>query len=255
MISDEDVKQLFENVNKLLLEHIDPDKTLHTQFFRGAIVSDWNRVNQGNGGCTRHMTVFNKFNIIPKACFNCYKVAIEPRTVMELFKLMMIFDKLKLPHDNTRKCMVECREQISGTYKGYIYCLSTEEGEGITEWIHNVISAEISNKISVTLKRGCSEYALAYPEYGQIGSGTTAMEYKEEWKKYEELVDKDFIVEENQQTTFNKPSFVLSDAKVMLAWLKYAATIGDLSYLKITSEVLAPRNDIKRPTLFQSVEN
>ena len=42
--------------------------------------------------------------------------------VIDLIKLSFLFKNLKLENNNTRKCMVEIRNEISGNYKGYIYC-------------------------------------------------------------------------------------------------------------------------------------
>jgi hypothetical protein len=255
MISDEDVKRLFQNGQAILAKHGDRNKPLYTQFYRGIRAHSWE--NQHPGSCERHMSVFDMFNIIPKYCFNCYKVLIEPRTVVELFKLMVVFEKLELPNDNTRKCIVECREQVSGTYRGFIYCKGIEEGNEILKMVQKVISEEISKKIPVTLKRGCSEYALAYPEYARIGQGTVAMEYKEEWQECEDLADKKLPVNTQPpvSNTYNRPAYTLQDAQVMLAWLKYAATIGDLSYLKISNCILQPFQNVKRPSPFHPVEN
>ncbi len=123
--------------------------------------------------------------------------------------------------------------------------------------VHKVVSEEISKNIPVTLKRGCSEYPLAYPEYGQIGQGTTAMEYKEEWQEYEDLFDKDLVISTqlSASDTHNRPAYNLEDAKIMFAWLKYAATIGDTSYLKISATPLQPFLNVKRPSPFYPVED
>ena len=226
MIPDEFVKQLYSKGKQLLI-NLGPDETLPTQLFRG--------VNPFSVDCMRHMTVFSRFNVIPKSCFSCYKVLIEPQTVMQLFKLMVIFHELKPPNNNARKCMVECREHLSGAYKGYIYCSSIKEGEAVKKWIQQLVSEQISGDIPVTLKRGCSEYALSYPEYAQIRQDVTPMKYREEWHEYEEIVDKDFVFE-IQRATFNQSSYTASDAKVMLAWLRYAEKKGDRSYLRISCE-------------------
>jgi hypothetical protein len=239
MIPDEFVKQLFSKGNNLL-KQLDPDETLPTQIYRG--------MNPFSIDCMRHMTVFTRFNVIPKSCFSCYKVMIEPQTVMQLFKLMVIFHELKPPNDNARKCMVECRKHVSGAYKGYIYCSSIEEAEQVKEWVQRLVSEQISRDIPVTLKRGCSEYALSYPEYAQIGQDATPMMYREEWREYEELVDKDFVFE-TQPTTFNRSEYSFSDAKIMLAWLKYAAMIGDQSYLGITGESLPVSGKLNCPAI------
>jgi len=170
---------------------------------------------------------------------------------------MVVFEKLKLPKDNTRKCIVETREQVSGAYKGFIYCRGIEEGEEILKIVKKVLSEEISKIIPVTLKRGCSEYPLVYPEYAQIGHPMTAMEYKEEWQEYEDLFDRDLLVNTRltASDTHNRPGYTLQDAQIMLAWLKYAATIGDISYLKISGLVLQPFSNIKRPSPFCPVED
>ena len=255
MIADEDVKNLFHNTLAILAKDWDHTKLLKTQLFRGISEHTWE--NQHPGCCTRHLLVFDKFNIIPRYCFNCYKVLVEPRTVVELFKLMVVFEKLELPIDNTRKCMVEGREGISGAYKGYIYCRGLEEGKEITEMVRKVVSEEISAKIPVNLKRGCSEYAVPYPEYAQIGDGKNLMTFKEEWQEYEDLADKQLVFKlpHEEHETFNKPAYDQDDAGVMLAWLKYAATIGDPSYLKISGRELSPLMNIKPRPPFQPVDN
>lgn len=255
MISDEDVRQLFQYNLNVQYKLLYSDEPYPNQFFRGRASHTWE--NSHPGGCKRHGLVFDKFNIIPKYCFSCYKVLIEPRTVVELFKLMMVFDKLELPNDNTRKCLVETRAQVSGTYKGLIYCKGVEEGMEILKLVQNVISEKISKKIQVTLKRGCSEYALAYPEYARIGQGMATMEYKEQWQEYEDLADKVLVISTQHPVsdTYNHPTYTTRNVRAMLAWLTYAATIGDLSYQKIYGSVLRPRSDLKRPTPFHPVKD
>lgn len=255
MISDEDVRQLYLNGCRALKEHWEPSKPPHTQFYRG----NGPRIleNKRLVSCERHMFVFKKFNIIPKYCFNCYKVVINPRNVVELFKLMSVFEKIDLPNDNTRKCTIETRANIPGTYKGFIYCIGIEEGNDVLERAHRVVSEEISAKIPVTLKRGCSEYALAYPGYEKVDQGAGAMEFKNEWQKYEDLAEEKIMFDNTQPAvgkTFNRPGITAQDAHVMHAWLTYAASIGDLSYMKISGCSLPPNPNIKRPSPFVPVE-
>ncbi len=250
MISDEDVKQLFLNGHSFLSNQ-NNNEPLLTQFYRGRLPDNWK--DQLPGACNRHMALFNIFNIIPKYCFNCYKVIIEPRNVIELFKIMMIFEKHTFPDDNTRKCLVEGRPKVAGTYKAIVYCRSIEKGKEIIKILQQVLSAEVSNNISVALKRGCSEYAILYPAYAKIEQGVVPMEYKDEWKEYEDRADKSAVVNKtpNAKDTHNRPTYVLDDYKVMLTWLKYAATIGDNSYLKISGTTLQPFQGLTRPTPFQ----
>lgn len=103
--------------------------------------------------------------------------------------------------------------------------------------------------IPVTLKRGCSEYALEYPEYAQTGRDTAAMEYREEWRKFEVLADKAFAstIPDRVIGAHNSPKYAPLEARIMLVWLRYAATIGDLSYLRISGRPLTPFPGLERP--------
>ncbi len=58
------------------------------------------RRNTVDLNCERHIAIFKRYNIIPEYCFGCYKVQVEPRNVMELMKLFVVFDNIKLPNDN-----------------------------------------------------------------------------------------------------------------------------------------------------------
>jgi hypothetical protein len=77
--------------------------------------------------------------------------------VVELFKLLMVFEKLDLPNDNTRKCMCESRDFCSGAYKGFVYCRGVDEAKAVADIVRKVISDDISPDVPVTIKRGCSE--------------------------------------------------------------------------------------------------
>jgi len=256
MISDEYVKQLFRETWRIQSKHYDYKKPLYTQLFMGVNSLRWE--GQHPCGCKRHLSAFSKYNIIPRYCFDCYKVLIEPRTVVELFKLMVVFEKLDLPGDNTRKCMVENREQVPGAYKGLIYCRSLEEAKEIVKTVNQAVSTEISENIPVSLKRGCSEYTSLYPNYAHISQDdtTTTMNYKDEWQEYENLT--------NQEWAVNTPpavghihtplTYTAEDAQAMLGWLKYAATIGDKSYLNICWS-LQPFQNVTRPSSFHPVED
>ncbi|MEW6330083.1 MAG: hypothetical protein AB1560_01350 [Pseudomonadota bacterium] len=240
MISDDEVRQFYQ-------------KKLETpgayggagslQIYRGISPRLWKDAHPQ--GCLRHLAVFGKFGVIPRYCFDCYKVLIEPRNVVELFKLLMVFEKLTLPNDNTRKCMVEGREDCSGTYKGFIFCRSKEEGKEVRNNVRAQVSDAISREVPVTLKRGCSEYARAYPAYSPTKPGAVAMNYNNDWQAHEDYFDKNFVFVENTsefsgaaQVTANADNndtrYSPAEIFAMRYWLSYAATIGDTSYLKIS---------------------
>jgi tetratricopeptide (TPR) repeat protein len=229
MITDETARQLYQQCHSILAHHNLLDiYTNKSQLYRG--------VSPPND-CARYRMLFDKFNIIPAYCFGCYKVTIEPRTVMELFKLLLVFDKLKLPKNNERKCIVEMRPEISGTYKGFIYCKSLDEGKEILNIVQPIVDETIVRGIPIFVKRGCSEFAIAYPAYGHITDNKIQeMTYNEEWRKHEAAADKNMIIQSYDNPndfTHNHSGFTLLDILVMRKWLAYAEKIGDLSYLKI----------------------
>ena len=73
------------------------------------------------------MGIFKQHKIIPEFCFGCYKVQVEVESIIELIKLFLVFNKLDLENNNTRKCMVELRNNVSGFYKGLIYCSGLDQ--------------------------------------------------------------------------------------------------------------------------------
>jgi hypothetical protein len=124
--------------------------------------------------------------------------------------------------------------------------------------IRALVSREISPGVPVTLKRGCTEYAQAYPEYSPADAeGKFVMEYNEDWQKFEDLVDKQRrpIPETQIIRTFDQDSWTLEDARIMYGWLCYAAMIGDSSYLKISGTPLPTKANISRPEPFIPMED
>jgi hypothetical protein len=202
------------------------------------------------------MAVFDTFKIIPKFCFECYKVVVLPRTVAELFKLLMVFEKIDLPNDNWRKCMTEGRPDCSGAYKGFVYCRGIQDGKAAYKIVRKVVSEEISPQLPVDLKRGCSEYAQVYPAFAQVKFGKTSlMSYRNEWQAQEEHFDNNFIFRPDTQDgelgMGNEAGAAGADSAreifAMRYWLAYAATIGDASYLKIAGVTIPPVAGLKRP--------
>ena len=170
-----ELANFFNDSNKIIQNNNQDLTTNITQIIRR---------NLTNLGCVRHKKIFNELGIIPKACFSCFKIQIEPINVLELFKLFFIFDKLELPKNNIRKCMIELRSNVSGSYKGLIYCSSTVETNTILKSIFPIIKKFIKGKIKV--KRGCTEYEFAYPNYKETNEDNkNFMKYKNEWERKE----------------------------------------------------------------------
>ena len=195
------------------------------------------RKNSENLNCGRHFKVFNEFNVIPKYCFGCYKIQINLKTVVDLIKLFLVFDKIKLKRNNIRKCIIENRNKIQGNYKGYIYCKEIEEAETIKKMINQMITQEDICVDNITLKHGCSEFYESYPEFKKISTnGEKKMEYDNEWKSFEEIIDsREPKRIETDKKIWSKyiEGINLCDILIINNWISYAQIIGDESYKKI----------------------
>ena len=226
-----DIATLFKNSNKVIQNNIKELTFIETQIYRR---------NSIDLNCKRHHKVFNHFDVIPKFCFNCFKIQIEPKNVLELFKLFLIFDELKLSKNNTRKCLVELRPNISGTYKGLIYCTGMEEAEEILKDITPILKKIINNDVMIKIRRGCSEFAEKYKEYKEVNKGKpNFMKYKNEWKEKERIFDIDEIKSKKRKKNFKDSisGLTVSDILVMNNWLNYAKSIDDTTYKHISEDM------------------
>ena len=222
------IKILLEESNQLINRYMKNLSLNETQIFRK---------NSENLNCGRHFKVFNEFNIIPKYCFGCYKIQINLKTVVDLIKLFLIFNKIKLKRNNIRKCIIENRNKIQGNYKGYIYCKEIAEAETIRKMIKKMIAQEDIGLDNITLKHGCSEFYESYPEFKKINpNNEKQMKYDNEWKSFEEIIDsKEPKRIDEDKKIFSKSieGINLSDILIINNWISYAQIIGDESYKKV----------------------
>ena len=231
-IQDEDVVSFYKKCNEIISSNFN-----NIEFNLSQI---WRR-NTVDLNCTRHFKVFNSFKVIPKYCFGCFKVQIELSSLLELFKLYFVFDDLKLPSDNTRKCMVEMRPIAGGTYKGLIYCFGHDEAVSIYKQLNEILNKNISNKIKLKIRRGCTEFGIEHPKYKKIDQNPESfMKYNEDWRKKEKIIDEKIPKKNrsNQRVLKNTISGItINDALIMKNWLIYAKEIGDLNYKKFDKNI------------------
>ena len=221
IISDDKIIKLFNQSTSVIKKYNLKIETQLSQAFRQ---------NSINLNCERHMKVFNEFNIIPKFCFGCYKVQVEPTTILELIKLLIVLDQIKLIKNNIRKCMVEMRPEISGFYKGLIYCSNLEEAYQIANYIEILVKENIGSKMNIIVKRGCSEYPIAFPDYKEINrSENKLMKYNEKWKLIEEDYDLLNPLKSKRIITPTLTGLNLQDILIIRNWIDYAKGIGDPS--------------------------
>ena len=220
IIENEKIKLFLSEINHIIDNYIDNIDLNLVQTYKE---------NSSPPNCTRHHKIFNKYNMIPEFCFGCYKIEIEPESVLDLIKLHIIFDNFEFKNNNMRKCMIELRTNIPGNYKGFIYCKTIEEAENIFQELSKVLKNNFNKEINSKIKRGCSEFSIKFPKYKNLKKDIFT--YNKLWKNNENLFDN-----ENLEFAFErkiKPTIkgvTLFDAVVIRNWLAFAKLIGDDSY-------------------------
>ena len=218
-IDDDNVHRLIDSVAALLNAQGQAMESELSQVYRR---------NSTNLDCARHLKIFDESKVIPRFCFGCYKVQVNLTSVFDLVKLLILFDRVDLPDDNPRKCMVEMRRDVGGFYKGFIYCTSEDEAFSLADNVGALVGQFISGSQSVVVKRGCSEFSAAYPEYGLTGqSDALAMVYPSRWMAIEQAEDSRFpgrLVPEMIPTI---SGLSLQDAIIVRNWFDYAKGLGD----------------------------
>ena len=200
------------------------------------------RKNSLNLNCDRHFKVFNEFKIIPKYCFNCYKIQIELVNVVDLIKLYFLFDNINLKNNNIRKCIIETRPNVKVNYKGYIYCDGLDEAKKIYDIIKKNISILGTKKHKIFIKHGCSEYGEIYPKYKKINfEGPQEMQFDDNWLEKEKIIDEQITARSKKdEKKFSETikGINLYDIFIIKNWLKYAEIIGDNSHKEIFEKKL-----------------
>ena len=228
IISDDQVVTLFSQSVGYIKNHGLELKTESSQSYR---------INAVDLNCERHMSIFNKHDIVPEFCFGCYKVQVEPRNILELIKLYIVFDQLKLNKNNSRKCMIELRPEVSGFYKGLIYCSGLEEANQITQHLDKTIQKNIGPGLYSKVRRGCSEYSMSFPDYKEVNNtGPQLMNYNNAWKVIEDEYDRENPTLVRKGINQSLPGFNLSDVLIIQKWIDYAKGIGDPTANKIDQD-------------------
>ena len=219
--------------------------------------------NPNDLNCKRHFSLFNSKNIISEFCFGCYKVQVEPDNLLDLMMLLLIFYELELEDDVTRKCIVEVRDSISGFYKAFLYCSSYEHAQRIRFSLDEATNKNLGRTMRTFVKRGCSEFAIEFPEYAKIDEDESKiMSYPNEWKPIERQFDKERNVKKLESLSKTIPGLCYSDICIIDKWIDYAKGLGDPSaeifgdrevqYQAVYKIALARRDKFNN---FKSLEN
>ena len=208
------IKKVFSECNIIINNYFKELKVSSNQIFRR---------NTKNLNCERHFKIFNNYKVIPKYCFGCFKVSLEMETVIDLIKLYIVFDNIELPNNNIRKCIIEERKEISGNYKGFIYCDSLEEAKNLKLLIDPIILKTIGNNTNIFIKHGCSEFAIEHPNFKELNKNSkNYMNYNLNWKDKEKIIDNKYSYLKKKKISKSNKGIFLNDILIIKNWFTFA---------------------------------
>lgn len=126
-----------------------------------------------------HQVYFQCLRAIHSQCLKCYKVAVTPSTVRQLFDLYDVMLDMNLPS----KCGIDLRNYTKARYGAYFYAQSVEEGQEIYQKVRDRLSRRLDLKdMPIILKRGCTEFELYLGDSAKY-------EQSEDDKEWERIVE------------------------------------------------------------------
>jgi len=143
--------------------------------------------------------------MVPSQCQKCWKVVVRPRSLRELFHVMDVQAKLKIP----AKVGIERRPYVFGNYGGYFYADSEEQGRENYKRVKEALP-----DLKPILKRGCTEME-------QLAGDSAEWHLEDGQLEFEQ-----FILDAIEPL---KPHALLLDSSVctLKMWIEYAYMIGD----------------------------
>ena len=168
--------------------------------------------------CMEYHAIVKGFGFIPKKCLDCYKVVVTPRSFHELMLLYEL--ELEMVEENPRcwcKCGTEERPFVPRNYGGYFYTRGIDGGRARYKTVREKVSEKINPKVSVILKRYCTEFELRFGESDKYQQPEGAKEIEDYfWQNV------DIMTGARKQ-----PEFVIQHT--IQNWMEFAWARGDMT--------------------------
>jgi len=180
--------------------------------------------------CSKWLEIYFKiYQIIPKGCRNCWKIAFHPETLEDAFKVLKLQEEMGI----NSKTGLERRGR-TGRKGGYSSFWYAKLGDGLDK--ARELFREVEEKLYQTvgytdgliLKRGCTEMEQFSSRI--FGDSTR-------WDSRAEAFD---LTEKLLDTVFDIPELYLGDMPqivtnyIKLSWIEWSFEHGDETYLKYT---------------------
>jgi hypothetical protein len=153
---------------------------------------------------------------VPHGCRECYKVKVAPRTLRELVAAWQIAKRIEC----RSKWGIDLGNPLSqNVYAGYFYTVGLEGARAVFKVVGEALAADpkLGPNLSLTIKRGCSEYEAA------VGP-SDRYEFTPEMAELEAYL----------KARFRARSYAGQSNVALAFWIDFAFRIGDDTYLDFT---------------------
>ena len=180
--------------------------------------------------------MFKYYDIVPNGCRNCWKLAMKPKSLKELFAVLAFQNTMK---EYPSKCGLEKRGYThnKGGYGAFWYC-TLDGGLKGARAHYELISSKLSEILpnhGLILKRGCTEMENHTIKAGKGGSEDWDCD-AEYYDKSEALIRPLFVdTDIDILNQLRAPWFIENHTK--RAWIEWAFEFGDDTYLEYTGGV------------------
>ena len=170
--------------------------------------------------CMELKAISDGFNFVAKACYDCWKVVVAPRSFHELIQLYELQKRMvKEDPECYCKCGTEPRQFVPRDYGGYFYARNKPDADKLKEKVRKRVSESLSPDVPVDLKRGCTEFELKYGPSNKYKRPERADE-----------IEKYFWENVNAEKGAKKqPEFIIQN--VIQGWMLFAWDRGDMTVM------------------------
>ena len=172
---------------------------------------------------------FDKYNLIPRHCYGCWKVAMKLPDFETAYRVSELQAKLGLPG----KVGMDRRWYTPMLWSAFWYAPlggGLKKARKFYSVIAKAVKKEFKGELKPFLKRACTEFELKFGNSDQ-------WQYTEAHRNLEALLDSVYAMD----TTAKGTQLSLVRNHVMRQWFMYAHKHGDMTYIKYAERAIASR--------------
>jgi tetratricopeptide (TPR) repeat protein len=183
--------------------------------------------NTVNLNCKRHWDLFSEKQILANSCFSCFKIQIDVETLFDLIRLTAFFFESEACKPLICKTMIETRVYSNNAYKGLVYCDNLFQTQELVDYLRNALQTVCVKTFLVNSRRGCSEFTLQFPKFGNVANDENLWIPPSDWSALETSFDECHQTVHRIEEYATSCHFSLDDTFILQKWIDYAKGLND----------------------------